>query len=256
MSTTQRYESVNAFFDGYVHVRTNLKEFVDEFENTLRKKIENANSANFHSFNATIPYISRSLIEKRFQELYTYAKFMEIQRQVLDVLDMDPTLLKRNGVIKTYLVEDEVRVEEFIKLVTHYVDFNEEECDAKCSCRLFHIRGILCRHSLTIFKSNQIKSLLDECILDQWRKDIKRRYTLIRSSYDLGDNRLDANRFSSLLNICYQMITHAVGSNEHSEDAAQKLYSMIDLYRDNQQTPIYDPNGFQCWLYDIGHNYS
>ncbi|KAF5454271.1 hypothetical protein F2P56_023948, partial [Juglans regia] len=29
MSTTQRSESMNAFFDGYVHAKTNLKEFVD-----------------------------------------------------------------------------------------------------------------------------------------------------------------------------------------------------------------------------------
>ncbi|KAF5443133.1 hypothetical protein F2P56_035720 [Juglans regia] len=68
MSTTQRNESMNAFFDGYVHSKTNLKKFVDQFDNALKKKIENENHAEFKSFSQVIPYVSRSLIEKKFQE--------------------------------------------------------------------------------------------------------------------------------------------------------------------------------------------
>ncbi|XP_042956464.1 protein FAR1-RELATED SEQUENCE 5-like [Carya illinoinensis] len=78
MSTTQRSESPNAFFDGYVHTKTNLKEFVDQFVDALKKKIENENNADFHSFSFTIPCISRSPIEKKFQELYMNAKFREV----------------------------------------------------------------------------------------------------------------------------------------------------------------------------------
>ncbi|KAG7975071.1 hypothetical protein I3843_06G078000 [Carya illinoinensis] len=186
ISTTQRSESMNAFFDGYVHSETTLKEFVDQFDNALKKKIENENRADFNSFNSTIPCISRSPIEKRFQELYTNAKFREFQQQLTGIIDMDPALLKRDGGVKTYLVEDEVRVEEYTKLVTHSVDFSEEDAIAKCSCGLFQMRGILCRHILAVFKCNGIKSLPDRYILDRWRKDIKRRYMLIHSSYDAG----------------------------------------------------------------------
>ncbi|XP_035542125.1 protein FAR1-RELATED SEQUENCE 5-like [Juglans regia] len=148
MSTTQRSESMNAFFDGYVHAKTNLKEFVDQFDSALKKKVESENNADFHSFSVTIPCISRSPIEKRFQELYTNAKFREVQMQLTGIIDLDPELLKRDGAVKTYLVEDEVRVEKFTKSVTFYVDFSEENADAKCSCGLFQMRGILCRHIL------------------------------------------------------------------------------------------------------------
>ncbi|XP_035542140.1 protein FAR1-RELATED SEQUENCE 5-like [Juglans regia] len=222
---------------------TNLKEFVDQFDSALRKKIENENNVDFHTFSVTIPCISRSPIEKRFQELYTNAKFREVQQQVMGVLDMDPCLLSEDGVMKRYLVEDEVHVEEFTKLVTYSVNFNVEDCDGKCSCGLFEMRGILCRHILAIFKANGIKLLPDRYILDRWRKDIKRRYTLIHSSYDAGDQRPDGNRYSSLLNICYQMITYAAGSNEQFEDAKKKLYSMIDLYRENQHPPSMTQTG-------------
>ncbi|XP_042979976.1 protein FAR1-RELATED SEQUENCE 4-like [Carya illinoinensis] len=38
MSMIQRLESMNAFFDGYVHSGTTLKEFIDQFDNALRKR--------------------------------------------------------------------------------------------------------------------------------------------------------------------------------------------------------------------------
>ncbi|KAF5469800.1 hypothetical protein F2P56_010360 [Juglans regia] len=155
----------------------------------------------------------------------------------MGVLDMDPSLLRRDGSKKTYLVEDEISVEEFTKHVTYYVDFNEEDCDVKCSCGLFQMKGILCRHVLAILKCNGIKYLPDRYILDRWRKDIKRRYTLIQSTYDTGNQREDTNRYSSLLNICYRMITHAATSKEYTEDASKKLYAMIDLYHGKQEPP-------------------
>ncbi|XP_042969091.1 protein FAR1-RELATED SEQUENCE 5-like [Carya illinoinensis] len=92
---------------------TNLKEFVDQYDNALKKKIENENVADFHSFNVTIHCISRSPIEKRYQDLYTNGKFREVQQQLARVIDLDPVLLKVDGTIKTYGVEDEVCLEEF-----------------------------------------------------------------------------------------------------------------------------------------------
>ncbi|XP_022861668.1 protein FAR1-RELATED SEQUENCE 5-like [Olea europaea var. sylvestris] len=39
MSTTQRSESMNAFFDRYVHSKTSFKQFVDQYERALRSKL-------------------------------------------------------------------------------------------------------------------------------------------------------------------------------------------------------------------------
>ncbi|XP_047319523.1 protein FAR-RED IMPAIRED RESPONSE 1-like [Impatiens glandulifera] len=41
MSTSQRSESMNAFFDDYVHSKTSLKQFVEQYDNVLKSKIEN-----------------------------------------------------------------------------------------------------------------------------------------------------------------------------------------------------------------------
>ncbi|KAG6707819.1 hypothetical protein I3842_06G051300 [Carya illinoinensis] len=185
----------------------------------------------------TIPCKSRSPIEKKFQELYTNTKFRKVQQELQCLIDLAPELLKKDGAVKTYLVEDEVHVEDFTKLVTYSVDFCDVDTATKCSCGLFQIRGILCRYILAVFKCNGIKVLPNQYFLDRWRKDIKRRYTLIDSNYDTGVQRADANRYSTLLNICYKMITHAAGSKKHTEDATQKLHAMIELYSENQEPP-------------------
>jgi hypothetical protein len=77
MSSTQRSESVNAFFDGYVHARTSLKQFVEQYENALRDKVEKENKADSKSFQEVIPCITHYDFERQFQATYTNAKFKE-----------------------------------------------------------------------------------------------------------------------------------------------------------------------------------
>ncbi|XP_042958025.1 protein FAR-RED IMPAIRED RESPONSE 1-like [Carya illinoinensis] len=139
MSTTQRSESMNAFFDGYVHSGTTLKEFVDQFDNALRKKVEVETIADFNSTNTTIPCLSHFNIEKQFQNLYTNAKFKELKR---------------------------------------------------------------------------INVLPDVYVLDRWRKDIKRRYTLLRSSYDDQRDRSDARNYELVVKRCSQLATKISSDNE------------------------------------------
>ncbi|KAG7973828.1 hypothetical protein I3843_06G017100 [Carya illinoinensis] len=233
MSTTQRSESMNAFFDGYVHAKTNLKEFVDQFDNALRKKIESESEADFQSFNVTIPVVSPSPLEKIFQEIYTCNKFREVQKEVIGILATLPALHQKDGVIATYHVECEVNADEFMKEVTHTVYFNEAECEVKCSCALFEMRGILCRHVLGIMRVNKVHSVPEKYILDRWRKDIKRTYTLIPSSYDIVDQRPEVSRYSRIIKKCYEVATNASSCHEHTEDMLAKLDAMNLGYHTN-----------------------
>ena len=50
MSTAQQSESINAFFDGYVHHQTTLKEFVEQYDKALAKNAANENTKDFNSF--------------------------------------------------------------------------------------------------------------------------------------------------------------------------------------------------------------
>ena len=64
MSTTQRSESMNAFFNGYVNSKTSLKLFVEQYERTLKSKVEKEFQADFKSFSQMVPYATRYCMEK------------------------------------------------------------------------------------------------------------------------------------------------------------------------------------------------
>ncbi|KAK1274266.1 Protein FAR1-RELATED SEQUENCE 5 [Acorus gramineus] len=72
MSTTQRSESMNAFFDDYVNSKTTLKQFVEQYDNALKSKVEKEEKADFHSINSIIPLLMEFYFEKQFQEAYTH----------------------------------------------------------------------------------------------------------------------------------------------------------------------------------------
>ncbi|XP_042952232.1 protein FAR-RED IMPAIRED RESPONSE 1-like [Carya illinoinensis] len=205
--------------------------FMKQFDNALRKKIESESEADFQAFNVTILVVSPSPLEKIFQGIYTCNKFREVQKEVIGMLATFSTLHRKDGVIATYHVEDEVDVEDFIKEVTHTVYFNEAECEVKCSCALFEMRGILCKHVLGIMRVNKVRSVPKKYILDRWQKDIKRTYTLIQSSYDLVDQRPEVSRYSRIIKKCYEVATNASSCDEHTEDMLDKLDAMNLGYR-------------------------
>ncbi|XP_042969217.1 protein FAR1-RELATED SEQUENCE 6-like [Carya illinoinensis] len=156
-----------------------------------------------------------------------------------------PTLDRKDGVIATYHVEDEVNVDDFIKEVTHTVYFNEAECEVQCSCALFKMRGILCRHVLGIMRVNKVRTIPDKYILDRWRKDIKRTYTLIRSSYDIVDQRSEVRRYSRIIKKCYEVATNAASCDEHTEDILANLDALNNSYRTKKppsKVIIYTPD--------------
>jgi hypothetical protein len=143
MNSTQRSESMNAFFYGYVHSQTTLKEFVDEYDDALRRMVENETRADFDSFNRTIQCISALQLEKQFQVVYTNEKFKEVHKQFVKMMYCNNSLIKSEGAISTFKVIEYVAVGDHLIEKTFLVYFNEDELELKCTCALFEVRGIL-----------------------------------------------------------------------------------------------------------------
>ena len=130
---------------------TTLKEFVDQYNNALRKMIKNENIVDFNSFNDTISCVSRFSFEKQFQQLYTSAKFKEIQEEIREVLYCSGSLLKGEGGISTYQVTEQVEINDaYTKKIYFNVYYNEPSCEVSCSCCWFQLRGILCKHAIYV----------------------------------------------------------------------------------------------------------
>ncbi|XP_042979877.1 protein FAR1-RELATED SEQUENCE 9-like [Carya illinoinensis] len=139
-------------------------------------------------------------------------------------------IIKTEGAITTYQVNDQREVEDGIKKSTLQAYFNEDECEAKCMCGLFEMRGIICRHILSIFAARDVQVLPEKYIMERWRKDIKRRYALIRSSYDDLSGKPAATRYSGLIKLCYEVATNACESEDNSLDMTEKLKAMNSIY--------------------------
>ncbi|KAG6707642.1 hypothetical protein I3842_06G042300 [Carya illinoinensis] len=249
MSTTQRSESMNAFFNDYVNSKTSLKQFVEQYDNALRRKVENETAADFSSFHTQFPCITHYEIEKQFQSLYTNAKFKEVQDEFRGFIYCRPNLVNCEGVVQTYRVSDEVKVcDGFIKRVNFSVTYTDEDDFAiSCNCKLFEFRGILCRHALCVLTMFDKRTLPLKYIVNRWRKDLKRNYTLVKSSYDDRGSNPKASR--------YDMLTRAFGdiaedASETEESCKRLMGQLAKLRLDHVRTGNRPFSGN-----DANHNY-
>ncbi|KQK04264.1 hypothetical protein BRADI_2g12691v3, partial [Brachypodium distachyon] len=209
MSSTQRCESVNAFFDGYVNARTTLKQFVEQYENALRDKVEKENKADSKSFQEVIPCITHYDFERQFQETYTNAKFK--------------TQVNKEGSLFTFRVREdrkiffegedgEIKDKRIISEFT--VLFDQGECDV--------------HHILSVLALMEITEVPSRYILQQWRKDFKRKHTFIKCSYD---DMLNTPLVQCYDNLCKQ--SDALYASVM--DGLGQLQIKIDAHRASQE---------------------
>ncbi|OMO84740.1 Zinc finger, PMZ-type [Corchorus capsularis] len=282
MSTTQRSESINAFFKGYVSHKTTLKQFVELYDVALKSKVEKENLADYESFNSWYACLSHYDIEKQFQRVYTNAKFKEFQDELkgkfychpylmktenliyeykskvekenladyesfnswyacLSHYDIEkqfqrvytnakfkefqdelkgkfychPYLMKTENLIYEYKVVEDVQVGEKRKDVAFLVQFNEVDFEVNCQCLLFEFRGILCRHALSVLIDRKVNEVPQKYILSRWKKDLKRRYNFIKSSYN--PLRLQTERYERMTKEFQKVIVLAADSEDKYE---------------------------------------
>jgi hypothetical protein len=215
MNTTQRSKNMNAFFDGYVHSQTTLKEFVDEYDDGLRRMVESETCAD------------------------TNAKFKEVHEQFVKMMSCNNSLLKSEGAISTFEVIEYVAVGDHLTEKTFLVYFNEDELEVKCTCALFEVRGILCMHSLSVLRTKKVTTLPQRYFLDRWRKDIKREYSKLKSSCDaIGDNP-NAQIHDKLRNNFEELLSlKLVNTEKRCMELMKRMDQLKELWRcENQSSP-------------------
>ncbi|CAA2969224.1 FAR1-RELATED SEQUENCE 5-like [Olea europaea subsp. europaea] len=184
MSTTQRSESVNAFFDGYVHSKTSLKQFVEQYERALRSKVEKEFQADYKSFSQMVPCATTYEMEKQFQKVYTISKFREVQGEFTGKVYCDLLSASEGHMGTTYEVREDILLGDRRKKKMFVVSFNTEKCEIICSCHLFEFRGIVCRHAIAVLIRNDVTVMPDRYILRRWRRDVNRAHTRVAVNYD------------------------------------------------------------------------
>ncbi|XP_071728062.1 protein FAR-RED IMPAIRED RESPONSE 1-like [Rutidosis leptorrhynchoides] len=215
MSTTQRSEGMNAFFDDYVNSKTSLRQFVEQYDNALKSKIEKETKADFDSLNASYKLMTGFHFEKQFQASYTNAMFKLVQIELQCMLFCNHSLLKTQGTISTFNVTDILRGKrgELKRKVVYTVSFDEVGCDIQCSCHSFEFRGIVCRHMMKILIEKDVKEIPSCYILSRWRKDLKHRHYHVINCYEDLKSGGQAKQFEQLCSSFYE-VAHIANSQE------------------------------------------
>ncbi|XP_022856718.1 protein FAR1-RELATED SEQUENCE 5-like [Olea europaea var. sylvestris] len=158
MLTTQRSESMNAFFDGYVHSKTSLKQFFKQYERALRSKVEKEFQADFKSYAQMVPCVTNYDMETQFQKVYTISKFREVQDEFIGKVYCDIISISEGCSGTIYKVLEDVLLYGAHRTKrTFFVSFTRETRD--------------------IFLS-------DKFILRRWRRDVSRAHTRVAVYYD------------------------------------------------------------------------
>ncbi|KAK4437431.1 protein FAR-RED ELONGATED HYPOCOTYL 3 [Sesamum alatum] len=172
MSTGQRSESVNSFFDKYVHKKTTVQEFIKQYEAILQDRYEEEAKASSDTWNKQPSLKSPSPFEKHVATLYSHAVFRKFQVEVLGAVACIPKREEQVDANITFKVQDFERNQEFI------VTLNELKSEVSCICRLFEFKGFLCRHAMIVLQICGISNIPSQYILKRWTKDAKSRYPM------------------------------------------------------------------------------
>ncbi|CAH9100909.1 unnamed protein product [Cuscuta epithymum] len=250
MSTTQRSESINAFFDLFVHSKTSLKQFVEQYGCALKFKAEKEFQADAESFSKLVPCVSKFPMEKQMQGIYTMAKFKEFRDEVVGKLYCD--IIQWDGG-KIYHVKEEVKItEDFYKTVYFIVEYDSGLCECKCSCHLFEFRGIVCRHMFMVLQRNDVKILPEVYIMRRWRQDVKRPYTRVKINYDGWITTVQQQRYDKLCKT-FEDLANAIADDEEKYKSVMQ-WMQDQLHKCAGSTTTYSVCGVMTQLPQLHTN--
>lgn len=247
MSTAQRAESVNSFFDKYIHKKITLKEFVKQYGTILQNRYEEEAIADFDTWNKQPALKSPSPWEKQMSTEYTHAIFKKFQVEVLGVVGCHPRKESEDGANVTFTVDDCEKGENFM------VTWNEAKSNVSCSCLLFEYRGYLCRHAMIVLQICGLSSIPSHYILKRWTKDAKSRpsidegteriQTRVQRYNDLCKRAIALGEEGSLseegYNIAFRAVVEALKNcvnvnNRSAVESSNTALSIRDIEEENQ----------------------
>ena len=238
MSTTQRSESMNSFFDGYVNSKTTLKQFVEQYDNALANKVAKENQEDFNSYNSTYPCITDYEMEKQVQSIYTNVKFKEFQQELKGKLYCEVSAIQSEE--SKYKVVEDCMFGESRRHLSFKVALNENDQEVMCNCKLFEFKGILCRHAISVLIHRRIYTIPSKYILRRWRKDIKRCHTRVKINYNDMAVKIETQRFEKMCNAFYEVADLAMDDDSKSLKVMEWIDSLKNTLQGDTSVNVID----------------
>lgn len=214
MSTALRSESVNSFFDKYVHRKTTIQEFVKQYEAILQDRYEEEAKADSDTWNKQPALKSPSPFEKHVAGVYTHAVFKKFQVEVVAAVACIPKDEKRDETAVTFIIQDFEKSQEFT------VTWNGHKSEVSCMCHMFEYKGFLCRHAMVVLQIGGISTIPPQYILKRWTKDAKVRFPVIDGSEGVQSR---VQRYNSLSQQAMRLAEEGSLSQESYRFAVRSL---------------------------------
>lgn len=230
MSTIQRSESMNSFFDNYVHSKTTLKQFVEQYDNALKSKVQGEKNADSASCYSVIPTITSLCIERQFQNAYTNDIFKQFQEELRGLTYCNASFITIVGSVSTYEVTESLLGKDgvFLKEVAYQVFYNNITFEVQCLCHLFEFKGILCRHAISVLIKEKVNEVPSHYVLERWQKDVKRGYISVENVYDdFGDSEQTRRRIK-----LSSLVLEVLLLGQKSDDKCNLLTKLLEQARE------------------------
>lgn len=205
MSTVQRAESVNSFFDKYVHKKTTVQDFLKHYEAILQDRYEEEAKANSDSWSKVPALKSPSPFEKSVAGVYTHTLFKKFQIEVVGAIACHPKPENHDSTCSIFRVQDLEKNQDFI------VTLNEMKSEVSCICRLYEYKGYLCRHAMVVLQINGHSAIPSQYILKRWTKEAKSRHFMGEESEQVQSR---AQRYNDLFQRAMKLIEEGSLSQE------------------------------------------
>ncbi|KAL2905465.1 Protein FAR1-RELATED SEQUENCE 2 [Bienertia sinuspersici] len=216
------------------------------FENLVRANEEKEADANCWKYTRTL--LTAFLFEAQFRDVYTDAKFKEVQVQCYRVLYVTP-LEKRvvgDNVVE-HLFEDIVytrtkkKNEEIatMKRRTYCVWFGSASHDSGCECKHFECYGIMCRHLIKVYYMYNVEHVPSKFILRCWRKDIQRKHMVVKVAYHDLSKTAQVQRFDKLM-VEFERVCLKASLLDVNIHTCMELIQLMDLRVEENNTKFYE----------------
>ncbi|GMH17647.1 hypothetical protein Nepgr_019488 [Nepenthes gracilis] len=210
---SQASEPVIPIFDGFIHEKTSLKEFLDVYD-LVREKKRHEESLLDSESRVSIPLLrTRCTYGLQLSKLYTkqiFDKFQVELEKMSSCLSISDAHV--NGTTVTYMIR-----ERDVGTITEFRNFeviyDKPTLQVRCLCGCFYLNGYICRHALCVLDLNGVEEIPFHYILPRFRKDIKRVYVL-----DFGSNSVDTLNPVQWYDHLYRRAMLVVGEGMASQD--------------------------------------
>ncbi|XP_047090033.1 protein FAR1-RELATED SEQUENCE 6-like [Lolium rigidum] len=235
-SAIRKVEKPDPYFDGVVTAKTTLPVFLEQYEATLKGKLEREAYDDLRSYYSRLTLLSGLPFEEQLVELYTVPMFQAFQDEIKQLMHVICKEVDRSGNSVTYMASELIQG----KKIDFTVVYNNSDKDVWCICRSFPSRGILCSHALSVLKQENVLMLPSKYILDRWRKDFR-----ILPMPANSDSARDLSIFDDLYVRGHECLEDVIDIGAREPELKEFVLSVMREAKDKLVRPVQTQQGDQ-----------